>query len=121
LTNIEGGLIASTNGGTQEIRDFAKKITNDQRKMSGYIKKMALFRDINLPDQSDEEKEWNKLASLSGKKFDRRFLTMVIDDRKRDLELFRKAATSADPDVREFAESSIPVIENHLKRARELK
>ena len=123
LMNIEEGRVATRSGGSQEIKDYAWKLVNDQGMMLGHIKKMALLRGLILPDHISEEsrEECDELAGLSGKKFDKKYIKMLIDDRKRDLELFRKAANSSDSEVREFAKMFIPVIEGHLKRAKALK
>jgi putative membrane protein len=123
LMNIEEGTLASRNAQSQKIKEYARKMMNDQRKMLGYIKKLAVLRDINLPGRiSDENRDGcDKLAGLSGKKFDKKFVKMMINERKRDLDLFKQAASSSDPEVREFAQLYIPVLENHLKNAKELK
>ncbi len=123
LMNIEEGTMASRKGGSKDIKDYAGKMVNDQRRMLGYIKKIALLRGLMLPDEISQKKRegCDKLARLSGRKFDKKFVEMMIDDRKRDLELFRKAVNSSDEEVREFAQLYIPVIENSLKRAKALK
>jgi putative membrane protein len=123
LMNIEEGTMASTNGGSKEIKEYAGKLVNDQLTMLGYIKKMALLRGLILPDRVSEEKRegCDKLAELSGKRFDRKFSKMMIKDRKQDLELFQKAVNSSDDEVRKFAELYIPVLQDHLRRARALK
>jgi putative membrane protein len=123
LMNIEEASLAWKKGGSKEIKDYAWQMVNEQRMMLGYIKKMALMRGLILPENIKGEKkdECNKLAVLSGKQFDKRFIEMIIRDRKRDLELFKVAAHSSDPEVREFAEQYIPIIERYLKQTKALK
>lgn len=123
LMNIEEGTMASERSGSQEIKEYAWKMMTDQRVMLGYVKKMALLRDINLPDdiQRTNNEGCDRLAGLRGKKFDRRFVKMVIEDRERDLELFRRATHSSDAEIREFARLYIPALEEHLEKAKGLK
>lgn len=123
LISIEEATVALNNGSSEKIRDFARKMVIDQTKILGYIKKLSLMRGLELPDHVNEEIQTScdKLAGMSGDKFDKEFVNLIIKDRKRDLELFRKATYSSDPEIREFAELCIPVLEEQLKNARELK
>jgi putative membrane protein len=123
LINIDEAILASRNGRSQEIRDYAGKMMNDQLVMLGYIKKIAVLRGLILPERlSKENREgYEKLAALSGKRFDKKFVNQMIDDRTRDLDLFRQALDSSDAEVREFAEFYLPLIQKQLERVKELK
>lgn len=119
LMNIEEGTLAWRNSGSQNVRDYATRMMIDQRVMLGYIKKMALLRGLILPERAG--RECDKLAGLSGRKFDKVFIKMMIADREYDLELFSRAAESSDIEIRRFAKLYIPVLEEQLLQAKALR
>ena len=123
LMNIEEGTMAWKRAGSKEIKEYAEKMMIDQRLMLGYIKKMALLRGLVLPEDVDAENSegCDKLSGLTGRKFDKVFVKMMIEDREYDLKLFREAAESSDYEIREFAKEYIPVLEEYLERAKALK
>jgi putative membrane protein len=123
MMDMEEGSLAWRNGRSEKIKDYAEEMVRDQGMMLGHLKKMAVLRGIILPnDVSDERREGRKkLADLSGRKFDRKFVRAMILDHKRDLKLFKEAVDSPDDEVSEFAELYIPVIQNNLRRAKELR
>jgi predicted outer membrane protein len=61
---------------------------------------------------------YDRLAKLSGEKFDREYMKTMIDDHKSEVDKFKKEAESAkDPDVKQFASKTLPTLEKHLELA----
>lgn len=122
MMDIREGKRAAHHGTKIVIQEYGNVMINDQQLMLDLIRKMAAARNIELPaDISNEKKEGSEdLANTLEHKFDRKFLRMMIIDHKRDLKLFKKAVKCDDEEVSEFAELYIPVIQNHLARARAL-
>jgi putative membrane protein len=123
MMDIEQGDLASVKGTTIGVKQYGETMVKDQNAMLKEIKELAGEREIALPkDMSNEKKEGrDDLAELSGEKFDKKFLKMMVIDHKRDLKMFRKAVKSDDEGVSEFAELYVPVIQSHLARAKALK
>jgi putative membrane protein len=62
-----------------------------------------------------------RLQKLSGTEFDRAYMQMMVKDHQEDVEKFRTQAKSAkDPDVKAFAEKTLPTLETHLQMAKDI-
>jgi putative membrane protein len=59
------------------------------------------------------------LQKLSGNVFDREYMSAMIRDHSQDVARFRAESKSAQfADVKQYASSSLPTLEDHLKLAR---
>ena len=116
------GNLATEKGTTPRHRQYGKRLMRDQSKLMTEINALAASKNVVLAEKISEEKseELTKLKACSGESFDRRFRRMIIKDHKRDIEEFKRASQSTDPEIREFAKRYIPMLEDHLQAAREL-
>ncbi len=80
---------------------------------------------------SESNEKWNdptkthaykKLAAKNGADFDKEYISMMVSDHEEDIEMFNKEAQSTkdDADVRSFASSTLPKLEEHLQKAQQL-
>lgn len=60
------------------------------------------------------------LRNLDGRYFDRQYMRIMLQDQYKTLELFNSAAQSDDPQVRDFARRSLPVINDRISRATDI-
>jgi putative membrane protein len=75
---------------------------------------------VNLPTELDRstEREMDKLNKLSGADFDREYMKHMVSDHKKDVREFKSEAKKAkDADVKQFASSTLPTLEQHLSLA----
>jgi putative membrane protein len=62
-----------------------------------------------------------KLRGLSGEQFDKAFLKMAVKDHKKDVSEFQKEGDRAmDSDVKNFASTTLPTLQEHLREAEQL-
>lgn len=61
-----------------------------------------------------------KLESASGAAFDRAYLDEMVKHHQMDIQEFERAARSENPQVRQFAERTLPTLRQHLERAQQL-
>lgn len=63
----------------------------------------------------------DRLQGLNGADFDREFMKQMVTDHKAAVADFQRAATSAsDPEVKTFAQKTLPGLQEHLQLARSL-
>lgn len=63
----------------------------------------------------------DRLQGLNGAAFDREFMKQMVTDHKAAVADFQRAATSAsDPEVKAFAQKTLPGLQEHLQLARSL-
>jgi putative membrane protein len=76
-----------------------------------------------LPDSVSEQHKpmLQHLSTLKGREFDAAFQKHAVEDHQKDIEKFKTAAAKAqDPELRSFAEKTLPVLQRHLEAAQNL-
>jgi putative membrane protein len=123
MAEIALGATASQKAATPDVKSYADRMVSDHTKASDELKSLAAKKGVMLP--SDLEKstknEQDKLAKMTGKKVDKEYADFMLKDHEHDLKDFQKAAKDAkDPDVKAWAAKMVPIIEDHLKSAKQL-
>ena len=61
------------------------------------------------------------IERMSGGKFDQAYMRTMIQDHVKDVEEFQRASKEAkDPEVKRFAEQTLPILQEHLKMAKDI-
>jgi putative membrane protein len=95
--------------------------TNDQINALADRKKVDFPNDaIGLPGPTDEQRATrDRLATLKGAAFDRAYLDQAEQDHRKSIDAFSNATGSSDPDVKYFAERTLPILQQHLQHVQE--
>jgi putative membrane protein len=106
-----------------EVKSFADRMASDHTKASDELKSLAAKKGVTLPSEMEksQQNEADKLAKLTGKKVDKEYASYAVKDHEKDLKEFQKAAKDAkDPDIKAWAAKMVPILEDHLKTAKQL-
>lgn len=116
------GSLAVEKTQSRKYQQYGKRLMKDQNTLMAEIKTLAEAKNLALPSEISEQKaeELDRMKSISGESFERRFRRMIIKDHKRDIQYFQKATESTDPEIRDFAKRFLPLMEQHLEMARDL-
>ncbi len=117
MMEVELGNIAQKNSSTQQIKDFGKMMVDDHSKANQQLKDLASVKNISLPTMvtSDQQKDIDKLSQKKGADFDKAYVSMMVDDHKKDIKEFKDAQDKAkDADVKNFISNTLPVLQKHL-------
>jgi putative membrane protein len=123
MAEVDHGELAATNAASNDVKEFAQKMVADHSKANDELKTIASQKNIPLPTELDAKHKamQDKLAKLKGAAFDRAYMTHMAAAHKEAAALFeREAKSGKDPDVKAFAEKTLPTIQDHLKRAQDL-
>jgi putative membrane protein len=122
MMEIQLGQLAQEKGSSEGVKEFGRRLQEDHQKASEKLKGIAQQRNLDLPsDMGKHQQHIDKLQNLSGEQFDRAFLRMQIQHHEKDIRKFRNQANrSMDTDVKEFAQGTLPVLQQHLEQAQEL-
>ena len=123
MLEVQLGKLAQSNAGKQGVKDFGAMMVQDHSKGGETLKSLAMGKHIVLPDSvsNDQKKERENLMKVHGIDFDRSYITLMVKDHKDDIDEFEKAAKNAnDPDIRAFAQNTVPMLRQHLDSARSL-
>jgi len=123
LTEVQLAQMAQQKASSQEVKEFARKIEQDHTQANNKLKTIAQERNVTLPTDVGPEHQQivSKLSSLSGEEFDRAYVKMMVQDHRKDIKEFQKESTrSIDTDLKEFASSTLPTLQQHLQAAEQL-
>jgi len=121
LAEIKLGQLAVAKAQTPEVKQFGQRIIDDHAAANTKLMKLAGQKGLQPKRELEQsvQHEYNKLDKLSGTQFDREFMNYMVSDHQKDIKEFEKVAKSAkDPDVKEFAESTLPTLQDHLTNAK---
>ncbi|MBD2701574.1 DUF4142 domain-containing protein [Spirosoma sp. BT702] len=120
MLEVELGRLAQEKAASQDVKDFGAMMVKDHSKANEEFKSIAATHNITLPSTlgTEEQEHVNEMAKLSGAEFDKKYVSMMVNDHKKDIDLFKKAADDDDtnPAVKEFARKTLPTLQAHMDR-----
>lgn len=121
LAEVKLGQLAVEKASNPDVKSFAQKMIDDHSKANDQLKaaagkdRMTLPNTMNAKDQS----LYNKLSGLSGTDFDKAYMKAMVKDHEDDIKEFQKEANrGANPDIKSFASSTLPTLQQHLELAK---
>jgi putative membrane protein len=124
MAEVMLGQTASSKGTSADVKNFGNRMVSDHGKANDELKQLAQTKGVTLPADIDDEskKMSDKLSTLSGKEFDKAYISGMVDDHEKDVKEFEKASKNAkDPDLKAWATKTLPTLQDHLKMAKEAK
>jgi len=123
MAEVELGQLAAQRASDPQVKQFAERMVADHTKANDQLKQIASSKNVTLPTEvpAAEKRERDRLAKLSGAQFDREYMNHMTSDHKKDTSLFRSAAKSAkDAEIKQFASTTLPTLEEHLQMAQSI-
>lgn len=120
IAEVELGKLATRKAASPEVKQFGQRMVDDHSKANDKLKSLATAKGVNLPTGLDRStrREMDKLSKLSGAEFDREYMKHMVSDHKKDVSEFKSEAKKAkDADVKDFAATTLPTLEEHLQLA----
>jgi len=117
LNEIELGKLAENNGTIEEVKQLGVMMQKDHSKAMVDLQNLADKKQITLPSSITENdaKANKKLSTKPSKTFDNEFCKALIEAHNEAIGKFEKAANeAADADIKSWAMSMIPILQNHL-------
>ncbi len=122
LAEVDLGKLASEKASNDQVKQFGQRMVTDHGKANDELKTIAQKKNITLPTELDAKDKavHDRLSKLSGEAFDRAYMQTMLRDHRKDVNEFKKESTAGkDPDVKQFASSTLPTLEEHLKLAQQ--
>jgi len=117
MMEVQLGNIAEKNASSQAVKDFGRMMVDDHSKLNDQLKDLAAKKNVTLPTtvKDDQQKDIDKLSKETGTNFDKDYVSMMIDDHKKDIAEFKKAGQKmTDPDFKDFVVKALPTLQKHL-------
>jgi putative membrane protein len=118
MEEVELGQLAAQKASSPEVKNFGQHMVDDHSKANDQLKQLAAQKGVTLPASmsASQKQDMNKLSKLSGAAFDSAYVSMMVKDHKKDVAEFQKEAKSGkDSDVKSWASTTLPTLEDHLK------
>jgi len=120
LAEVQLGQMAAQKATADDVKKFGQRMVDDHSKANDQLKQIATRKGVNLPTELDgsTRREMDKLSKLQGAAFDREYMKHMVSDHKKDVSEFKSEAHKAkDGDVKQFATTTLPTLEEHLTLA----
>jgi len=120
MMEVELGNYAQQNAASQRVKDFGGMMVRDHSQANDELKSIVANKSVTLPAAvtGDEKKHMDMLMKKTGKDFDKAYMSMMVEDHKKDINEFEKATKNVmDPDVKAWASKTLPVLRTHLDSA----
>ena len=123
MMEVELGRWAAQKSTNEAIKQFGRRMADDHTKANTELMSLATSKGITLPTELDPKHraEITKLLRLSGEEFDRAYSKLMLSDHTKYVAAFEKQSTKgADADIKAFATSTLPTLQEHLTLAKAL-
>jgi putative membrane protein len=123
MMEVAAGKLATQRGMDTSVKAFGRKMVTDHTAANDMLKSLAASKNVPLPESVSEEEHTalGKLEGLNGTEFDKVYSQMMVKDHVTDVGDFEQEVKKAtDPDVKAFAEQTLPTLRHHLMMANQL-
>ena len=125
MYEVQAGKLAADKGQSDAVKQFGQQMVDAHSKTTEELTSIVKNKNIkvDLPPKLDapHQKLIDDLNSVSAQDFDKTYADQQVDAHKEAVDLFKKYASKGDdPDVKQFAEKTLPTIEHHLEDAKKL-
>ena len=123
MAEVELGKVAAEKAANADVKKFGQRMADDHGKANDELKSLAQSKQITLPSAIDAKHKAtiDQLSKLSGEAFDRAYVQEMLKDHQRDVAAFRAESKSGkDPEVKAWADKTLPILEDHLKMVQDL-
>jgi putative membrane protein len=124
IAEVQLAQLAQQKAQSDQVKQFAQKMIDDHTPNNQQLVQLSATLDVTPPSEPNEmqQKMAARLGALSGAKFDRVYIHNQIHDHEMMLKMFQAEASSGEnPQLKAFAEQTVPVIQQHLALAQQLR
>ena len=105
------------------VRQFAQMMVKDHTDALNKLQEVAQSKNITLPDgiPDDAQALQSKLSRDTGKQLDKDYMDGMVQDHQKDVQEFQQATnTLKDPDIKNWATTTLPTLRKHLDKAQQV-
>lgn len=116
IKEVELGKVAAKQAKSPEVKQFGERMVTDHSKANKELMAIAKKKGIKL------EKEPLDSSKLNGPDFDSVYTTDMVKDHEKDVAEFQtEAKKGEDPEIKAFAEKTLPTLKEHLQMIKQIK
>jgi putative membrane protein len=122
LLEVRLGELAEQQAKSQEVQDFGRRMGEDHGQANQRLMQIAEQKGIELPQSMSEDGQetYDDLRQYMAAEFDEAYMDEMVSDHEHDVAAFEDYVENAqDPDLRSFAEETLPTLKEHLELAQQ--
>lgn len=120
MAEVQMATLAQTNARSPRVKSFANEMIKDHGAANDQLMKLAQAKGVTPPTDLSEAQTQQKtmLTGEKGAKFDRDYMHGQVTDHQMMVQAFQEEAQNGqDADVKAYAASTLPAIQQHLTEA----
>jgi putative membrane protein len=116
------GQLAQQKSASDGVRSFGQQLVTDHTAANQRATAVASQMGVTPPTEPDKKQKamYDKMAKLTGDAFDRQFVKHMVDDHKKDVADYQKAAKRPNNPAAGYASETLPTLQQHLQTAQAL-
>lgn len=123
MAEIETARLALKESQDEDVRDFAQQMLDDHTKVRQDLARLAQDNDLEMSDDATlmDKAKAMILQLRDGEDFNEAYANNQVTAHQQTIELYQEYVRNGqDPALKEFAESTLPKLEEHLRMAKDL-
>jgi putative membrane protein len=123
IAEVDAGQLAQQKAGNPELKDFGAMMVKDHGAANAKLQAIAASQNVKLPSSASimQIASNKELQMMSGESFDNAYIKDQIKAHEDTMELFKKEiATGKDPQARDFARATLPTVQAHLAKIKQI-
>ncbi len=121
---VKSSQLALQKARNPKVRAFAQQMVDDHTQANQELAALAAGKNVRVPEGPSlmQEGKLKLLGTADGTDFDKRYMeSMGLQAHRDTIELFEKGARDArDPEVKAFAQKTLPKLKQHLEMAQQV-
>jgi putative membrane protein len=119
---IDLARLAVSKTSSAALKSYAEMLIADHEKAGDEVASIAAAKNVTLPKDLPGAPNAAKthLEKLRGAVFDRAYAAAMVDGHKKAVAELERAINLSDPDVKNFAQETLPTLKHHLEEAQKL-
>ena len=117
------GKIVAAKTKDPNVKQFAQMMVKDHTTALNQLQELAQSKNLNFKDDlpDDAKALQTKLSSDTGKQLDKDYMDGMVEDHQKDVKEFTDESQNAkDPDVKQWAGKTLPILQKHLDKAQQI-
>ncbi len=123
LAEVETATLAASKAQNEQVKAYASKLLTDHQEKQSELQALASQKSVSVPSEppAATKAAKEKLSKLEGTAFDKAYVADMVKDHKKAISAFERAAKSSDPEIKAYAEKTLPALKDHLAQAQAIR
>ena len=123
MAEVDAGKLAQQKGSSPAVKEFGAMMVKDHSAANALLQSIAAGQSVKLPTSASvmQMASQKELQMSSGASFDKSYIKDQIKAHEDTMNLFKKEiASGKDQQARDFASSTLPTVQAHLVRIKQI-